>query len=506
MSIESYSTFRNSDDLLAAVEAMTPATPSAEAYEAIATTVRLQLPPSDTLTEIILRTGLAPAAVEAAHHHIVRHHALARVDEVDALALDALQKQYAYGLHLKVEDDRTLFEFCGTHWTATSEHALNQKLTRMTMERPQVYGKATTSVPKAIKLIKSLAPPAGDFRLAVPPPVINTETGEVWVGKGGKIDVRIHRPETNLRYVLPVAYDPAATSLRYDKAIAEIFSNAEEPDELLRHVHELMGYGLQGVRDIPVIGFFWGAGANGKSMLLNILKTMAGRRQVLAATLGGVSRDRFMTPNLSDKLLFVEDDAKDDVRIEDGLLKSVSENKIIDARRLGSSHAMAFCSMVMPLIAINGAPRLNDTSDGMRRRLHVIPFERQFTKDEIDPGLGRLIAATELPGVLNHFIEGLSRLRARGAFDPPKDAERAKDNFLAAANPLLGFLQERAAEAPGKRLPVSDLFQAYGAWMKQNGQRLDISQRSLSPRLKAMGYTVRKSNVMVVENLALRDA
>lgn len=483
---------------------LTPLTPSTTVYDLIAAGMKRDVLMDDLLSAIAHATGMAARDLMRHAAYIGRHFTLSRSGETEMLALDVLEKHFGYGLLLKVGDDRALYAFQGTHWAELPDHRLRQLMTPICLQRPMVYGGPGT-VTGAINLIKDLAPAAEDFLLATPMPVINTLSCEVWIGGGGQAEMRIHRPETGMRFVLPVAYDPTATSPIFDKALAEIFSKAEEPDELTRHVFELMGYAIQPVRDIPVIGFLWGGGANGKSLLLGILKAIAGRHQVFAGTLGSMMRDRFMLPNLAGKLMFVEDDAKDGVELDDGLLKMVAENKIIDSRRVRATHSMSFLSMVMPFIAINGAPKLADTSDGMRRRLHVIPFQRQFTKEEIDPGLGGKIVQTELSGVLNHLVAGISRLRARGHFDPSKDAEIAKEAFLAASNSLLDFIQDRCIQVAGERVGLKDFHSAYVTWMKQTGQPPEVTHRTLKPKLVAMGFQVRKSGAMVIENLALKD-
>lgn len=492
------------DDIMAAAENMDSTTLSIDIYNLIASALRLPQPPEALPAALVAATGLTKAQVEIACRHIAQHLTYSRTTEIERLALDALERHYGFGLLTKVAGDGTLYTYQRTHWAEAPVQGLRKKLTTMALQRPMVYGAAKSSVGPAIQLIKDIAPPADDFMLSIPRPVVNTRNKEIWILEGGKQEVRIHRPESGLRYVLPVNFNADATSPIFDEALEGILSKAEEPQELQRHLFELMGYAVQGVRDIPVIGFFCGAGANGKSLLLGVLKAIAGRQQVLAGTLGSVTRDRFMLPDLAGKLLFVEDDAKDDVELEDGLLKMVSENKIINSRRVRASHGMAFCSMVMPLISTNNAPRLRDTSDGMRRRLHVIPFDRQFTRQEIDPDLGRKIDG-ELSGVLNHLLDGLSRLRERGCFDPPKDCERAKEAFLAAANPLMGFLEERCIPSAGARIGLRDLYQAYTTWLKQGGQRPDLTLRSFKPKLQAMGIQVIKSSSMVVMDIALRE-
>lgn len=45
---------------------------------------------------------------------------------------------------------------------------------------------------------------------ADPPRVINCRNGEVWISDDGKIKFRPHRPDSHLRHMLDVDYDPEA--------------------------------------------------------------------------------------------------------------------------------------------------------------------------------------------------------------------------------------------------------------------------------------------------------
>jgi P4 family phage/plasmid primase-like protien len=495
--------FPTAAELMQRAAAMTSSTPSHEVYGLIAVALKLPEPPDGLLAEMATRTGLDLNWLRDCQAHVRQQMGFQRSSQGDALALDLLARDFAHGLLLRVLPDRTLLHYEGTHWTPISDQALRHILRPMALDNPGAYGNPGTSVGQALTAIKDLAIDGGGMMLATPPPVINTRNAELWVGAKGLVEERIHRPETALRYVLPVRYEPDAGCPAFDKMLTEIFAKAADPAEVIRHVDELLGYAIQGVRNLPVILFFWGGGANGKSTVLAILQALISREQIWAGSLGGLSGDRFVLPNLADRLLFIEDDAKDGEALNDGLLKKISENKVIDTRRVRSSHGTSFCSMVMPIVAINGAPRLDDTSNGMRRRLQVIAFDRQFTAAEINPDLAKTIIATELPGVLNRLIAGLTRLRARGGFDAPAECEKTKDAFLSASNPLHAFLTERCVATPGKHIRISELYQAFAHWMRNQQQRVPFPERSLKIRLVSLGYSVRKSSCMIVDDLAL---
>ena len=170
---------------------------------------------------------------------------------------------------------------------------------------------------------------------------------------------------------------------------------------------------------------------------------LVGSEAVLTEQIASFQRDRFNTAALPGKLLLIDDDLSASVTLADGLLKKISESKMISARHAYGRRNFNFRCLALPVMAGNTYPLTNDVSHGLVRRAQVIPFDRIFTPQEADPGLFPAIWESELPGVLNRALDGLRRLRQRGGFKSPKDCEKAKAEFMAHANPLIAFIDEK---------------------------------------------------------------
>src|SRR5690606_3911712 len=99
-------------------------------------------------------------------------------------------------------------------------------------------------------------------------------------------------------------------------------------------------------------------------------------------------------------------------RLPDGLLKKLSEQKLMTGERKHGG-TFEFQSSVVPVFLCNNPPNVADLSGGLRRRANVIPFRRVFKPEEQNPELFRTILSSELPGVLNRALEGLRELRNR---------------------------------------------------------------------------------------------
>ncbi len=85
---------------------------------------------------------------------------------------------------------------------------------------------------------------------------------------GHRPEWRPHRCESRLLHCLPIKFDPDAKCPVYDQALLEIFGEAHNPEDMVRHLHEFAGYAIQPLRDIPSYWVLIGHGNNDKSKLL----------------------------------------------------------------------------------------------------------------------------------------------------------------------------------------------------------------------------------------------
>ena len=234
---------------------------------------------------------------------------------------------------------------------------------------------------------------------------------------------------------------------------------------------------------------------------------MLAESQVLWGSVARLSADKFTLPALAGRRIFIDDDAKDGVRLDDGLLKSIAEDKPVSAREAHAAGVVSFRALALPVISTNGAPSLSDSSHGFERRLLVVPFERRFTEAEMDRTLADRIIAEELPGVLNRLLDGYRRLCLRGRFKEPADCQRAKVELLAASNPMRAFISQACRPAPGKRATTADLYAAFRAWCGSDGRKVPYTRIVFTQRLRAMGFNLHKSiGRNCAGDLEIRDA
>ena len=265
---------------------------------------------------------------------------------------------------------------------------------------------------------------------------------------------------------------------------------------MVRHFEEFFGYLIQPERNIPCFFMLIGQGANGKTTLLNTAQKFLGPDTVTNDSIAKFNQDKFNIAYLRGKLAFIDDDITEGTKLDDGLIKKISENKPLSARRAYGSKKVNFICRALPIMAGNSFPVTGDISLGMSRRAQVIPFDRVFKIDEQDPGLFKAIWDNEMPGILNLALAGLKRLRARNdQFAPPVDCIKACDEFFKHANPLMAFMDDQCQKAPDAKLRLRDMREAIKVWSSDQGiVKPNAADNTLKQKLTGLGYTVTMIN------------
>lgn len=220
-------------------------------------------------------------------------------------------------------------------------------------------------------------------------------------------------------------------------------------------IQEIFGYILVPDSSFQKAFYFYGQGANGKTVLLTVVKCLVGSDNFGTFGLEIFSNQgRFLLGNLEDKLLNIVEDANDIPSEGEGTLKAIIDGREITHDRKFKS-AITIQHTARIIIASNHPPQISDRSDGTWRRLIVIPFEVQI----LDPVKQdkRLTSqefwkeSGELPGILNWALEGLRRLRERGEFSIPAKCQLLHQEFREDRNFASIFLKDNYEYSPGCR-------------------------------------------------------
>ena len=422
------------------------------------------------------------------HYELRPHQAGDLAEEISELVL---KQHFGGGCHLIFAGDGQFWEFNRTHWHTCSSHSLQRRILATVKSIGPRKGQTTAIVVGQVSNILKAQQSVDDARLLTvsdPPAIFNCANGEVQVSKDGEVELFPHRPESYLTSCSSIVYDATATCPLFDAALDSTFQESAKPLSMRRHWYEFMGYTIFPMRNIAVIVILFGSGENGKTTLMQTLIRLIGQDRVAASRVEELESNRFMMGSLLGKLLFFDDDVRAGARLPDGSLKKISEVKVITGEHKFGKPFQFTCRTV-PVLACNNTLSLADVSNGMRRRLMVVPFDHRFTEADLDKSLFVKIWASEMPGILNKAIKGLKRIiTRREQFSFPQAVKDATTNWVNQSNPLPAFVEECCQVDASHGSYVADLYASYVDWAKANGYTMQQQSPAFVRNLNHIGF------------------
>lgn len=298
------------------------------------------------------------------------------------------------------------------------------------------------------------------------PSVMNCDNGELWFSKGD-FTFKKHNPDNLFTSKLACDYDNTAECPEWDAALLDLFSDKDDREDVIRHLHEIMGYVLQPYRGHAMWVLFHGAGQNGKSFITKILCAMLGSRSWTARNLAdyGKNSNAHIEAGLVGKLMMIDDDFKKGALLPDDLLKKFSESKPVTANPKFGDEFNFMCRTI-PFILANHWPKTSDSSFGLERRAMVFDFSYRIPDGKRDDHLDQRIVKNELSGILNNCIAGWRRVMERGGFVVPESCQKAKSSWLGNRNAVSMFAGEELELGEGKEFGL-DLWSEFNRWANE---------------------------------------
>ncbi len=271
------------------------------------------------------------------------------------------------------------------------------------------------------------------------------------------------------------------TALEYDYdplAKSEIwlnFLNEMVPDEdLQRGIQEFFGLCLTKDSSFNIMAFFKGEGANGKSVILTVLRCMLGKENVSAVGLEAFSPVRtFPLAATMGKYANIVAELGEVSKAEEGVLKQYISGDFMTIERKHRD-PIEMIPTAKLVFATNNLPHFRDKSDALFRRIFLIPMNVQIldpSKQDrrlVDPSFWE--SSGELHGVFNWALVGLSRLLKRNYWHEPRISILSKSIYRKELNPASRFLEENIVVGDQvNQICTADLYEAYSSWCKMHG-------------------------------------
>lgn len=297
---------------------------------------------------------------------------------------------------------------------------------------------------------------ADDMLFAVENGIIDLRTGKLLP----------HGPEHLTTKLSPASFDPAAQGLRWQAFVEEVLPDPDVRDYLQR----ALGLAMMGRVLEHVLLVLIGVGANGKSVLLEVVRHVFG-------DYGHVAEPALLLVNRNDQhptgraalrgARFVTTSEPDaGKRLNEGEVKALTGGEVITARRMREDFFEIRPTWTIAM-ATNHKPEIRGTDDGIWRRVKLIPFDVKIAPEDQDPELAEKLKG-EADGILNWLLEGLAAYRRNG-LDEPVAVKAATGDYRAESNPLELFLEERTETGPHFSADTTKLYQAWADWCDASG-------------------------------------
>jgi putative DNA primase/helicase len=301
-----------------------------------------------------------------------------------------------------------------------------------------------------------------------------------------------HSPKYYFKNKININYDFTATCPKIDEFIK---STLEE--KYIELGYEIPAWGLYRQYFIQKAIMLTGTGQNGKSVYLDLLTTILGRKNCSSETLQSICNTSWGTAELYGKLANICGD------LPSVLLKDSGEFKKLTSGFIGDSisaqkkfqNPFQFVNNAKLLFATNEVPESKDQSDGFFRRWTIIDFPytfvsglkedeyKGFIKKENKELINELTTENELEGFLVKIINKLEILLEKKQFSVSPTTEEVKNKYNMKSNSSVVFIEtyitDEVEDEKNKAEPFvlkEFLLSEYLSWCETNGIQAKSSE------------------------------
>lgn len=319
--------------------------------------------------------------------------------------------------------------------------------------------------------------------------VINLLNGELHICDG-KLELRPHNLKSYFQSVLPVEFNANAEAPRFVQFLSEVFSGDVDAAQKSQCVLELMGYTLVSHCRYETFVVLIGQGANGKSVLLEVLQKMLGRSY--SAVQPSEFNNKFQRASIQGKLANIVSELPHGGLLPDDSVKAMVSGEAVTVERKNQD-PFEYKPFATLWFGTNHMPHTRDHSAGVFRRARILEFKNCFEGSSRDPYLKDKLM-DELSGILKLALEAYLQAVIRGGIiDPPSSVE-AKQKWSYNSDQIAQFIEEAVEQVANERIKKATLFERYRQWSYHSGITKPYGKNQFFQRIREKGFPEVKSN------------
>ncbi|MFT5424666.1 MAG: putative DNA primase/helicase [Phycisphaerales bacterium] len=334
----------------------------------------------------------------------------------------------------------------------------------------------------------------------------------------GTIDLRTgkihpHDRDDLITKLAPVVFDPNAGCSLFDDFLARVLGGDEE---LIEFVVRFLGHCLTGDISEQVFPILHGAGANGKSVLLDTIAGIMGDYACEAPPLLLLESRHSEHPteiaDLRGRRLVVASETEEGAALKLQMVKRLTGDATLKGRYMRQDY-FSFARTHKTVLVTNNRPQIREQSEAVWRRLRMIPFDVVIPAEERDPQLIEKLKL-EWPGILAKLVRGCLAWQRDGLGEPT--AVKLATSEYRSEEDITGRFIEECFETDVRPedsslfTPWATVNSAYENWARGEGERSsggrwlgkELDKRGFRTTTKRIGGPPTKGRV----GLRLRDS
>lgn len=313
--------------------------------------------------------------------------------------------------------------------------------------------------------------------------LINLQNGTFEIKRGiGKL--RDFSRADFLTHQLGFGYDKTAVCPKWRAFLDEVLPDRASQDLLAEYVAYVFARHLKLEKTL----ILFGNGANGKSVVFEVINALLGSANVSNYSLESLG-DQYYRAMIAHKLLNYS--SENSTRLQSEKFKQLTSGEPIEAR-LPYGQPMTITNYARLAFNTNELPRDVEHTEAYFRRFLIIPFDVTIPEERRNPNLPSEIIETELSGVFNWVLDGLSRLLKANRFSECEASHKAVDNYRRESDSVALFIDENSyVKSTSNYESLKDFYPIYKTFCLDNGMR-PVHSRNLIKRLEGLGFETYK--------------
>jgi len=322
--------------------------------------------------------------------------------------------------------------------------------------------------------------------------------------KDGKLNC--HDPSKRFSMSCAAGYATDRSAPLWRKTVNQVFGGNMD---LVTYFQRAVGYSLLGGNSEQVLFICHGAGANGKSLLLEAIKDVLGS-YAQSLPISTLMRAKINASGASPEIarlrgirFALASETEKGQRWSANKIKTLTGSDTVATRALYQD-MIEFRNKATIWVACNHKPEVDAADAAMWRRIRLIPFNRVFQPSEQDPELAAKLLS-ESDGILTWIMQGLAMYRAQGLAEPDS-VVKATTHYRNEMDSVLRFIEENAKLDPTTRETIGEIKDRYRDWCREEGMQ-PLPASSFNAALEDRGCQQTKSgNVRYWQGIKLEDA